>query len=154
MAVIELTKDNFNETIEQGGIVFVDFWATWCGPCRAFAPIYDKAAERNEDVVFGKIDTDAQRELAAAFQIQSIPTLMGFRDNIAVFKHSGMMRPAQLDDVLGKIRGLDMDDVRRQIAEHEAGHEHGPDCNHDHDHDHGHGEGEAKAASEEANDDF
>lgn len=120
MAVIELTKDNFTETIEGNGTVIVDFWATWCGPCRAFAPIFEKASAKHEDVVFAKIDTDAQKELAAAFQIRSIPTLMAFRENIAVFHQAGMMRPKQLDELVEKVGELDMDEVRRQIAEHEA----------------------------------
>jgi thioredoxin len=139
MSVIELTKDNFQETIDGEGIVVVDFWATWCGPCRAFAPVFESAAKKHEDIKFGKIDTEDQRELAAAFEIQAIPTLMVFRDNILVFRQAGALRPAQFEQLIQEIRKLDMDDVRRQIAEHEAAHEHGPGCNHDHDHDHHHG---------------
>jgi thioredoxin 1 len=132
MSLIELTSDNFQETIDGDGIVFVDFWAAWCGPCRAFAPTFEKAATKHEDITFGKIDTESQRELASAFQIQSIPTLMAFRENILVFSQAGALPPAAFERLIGEIRGLDMDDVRKQIAEHEAGHEHGPDCNHDH----------------------
>ncbi|PRQ08756.1 thioredoxin [Enhygromyxa salina] len=132
MSLIELTTDNFQETIDGDGIVFVDFWASWCGPCRAFAPTFENAAAKHEDITFGKIDTESQRELASAFQIQSIPTLMAFRDNILVFNQAGALPPAAFERLIGEIRGLDMDDVRKQIAEHEASHEHGPDCNHDH----------------------
>jgi thioredoxin 1 len=138
MSVIELTKDNFQETIDAEGIVFVDFWATWCGPCRAFAPVFEKAATKHDDIKFGKIDTEDQRELAAAFEIQAIPTLMAFRDNILVFRQSGALPPPAFDRLIDEVRKLDMDDVRRQIAEHDAGHEHGPGCNHDHGHDHDH----------------
>lgn len=132
MSLIELTKDNFQETINGDGIVFVDFWAAWCGPCRAFAPTFEKAATKHEDITFGKIDTESQRELASAFQIASIPTLMAFRDNILVFTQPGAMQPPAFERLIGEIRELDMDDVRKQIAEHEASHEHGPDCNHEH----------------------
>jgi thioredoxin len=139
MSVIELTKDNFQETIDGEGIVLVDFWATWCGPCRAFAPVFEKAAGAHGDVTFAKVDTEAQRELAAAFQIQAIPTLMAFRDNILVFRQAGALPGSALERLISDVKGLDMDDVRKQIAEHEAAHEHGPGCNHDHDHDHDHG---------------
>ena len=141
MSVIELTKDNFQETIDGDGIVLVDFWATWCGPCRQFAPVFENAAKKHEDITFAKLDTENQGEVAAAFQIQAIPTLMAFRDNILVFRQAGALPPPALERLITELRNLDMDDVRRQIAEHEAAHEHGPGCNHDHDHDHGHGHG-------------
>ena len=130
MSTIELTKDNFQEIIDGDGIVFVDFWATWCGPCRTFAPVFENAAKKHVDVKFGKIDTESQRELAAAFEIQAIPTLMAFRDNILVFRQSGALPPPAFERLIEEVRGLDMDDIRKQIAEHEASHEHGPDCNH------------------------
>ncbi|MFJ6080372.1 thioredoxin [Streptomyces sp. NPDC092369] len=117
---VELTKENFDQTVTDNEFVLIDFWAAWCGPCRMFAPIYDKAAEENPDLVFGKIDTEAQPELAAAFGIQSIPTLMIVRDQVAVYAQAGALPEAALTDVIGQARKLDMDEVRKAVAEQQA----------------------------------
>ncbi|MGC0379220.1 thioredoxin [Streptomyces sp. SAI-229] len=119
-STVELTKENFDRTVTDNEFVLIDFWAAWCGPCRQFAPVYEKAAEENPDLVFGKVDTEAQPELAAAFGIQSIPTLMIVRDQVAVFAQPGALPEAALTDVIGQARKLDMDDVRKQIAEQQA----------------------------------
>jgi len=132
MATVEITAENFKDTIEKGGIVLLDFWAEWCGPCRAFAPVFEKASATHTDVVFGKIDTESQQELAGAAGIQAIPTLMLFRDGILLFRESGALPPAALEELVTQAKGLDMDKVRKEIAEHQHEHEHGPDCDHDH----------------------
>ncbi|WP_030159110.1 thioredoxin [Glycomyces sp. NRRL B-16210] len=120
MATVELTKDNFEETVTGNGIVLVDWWADWCGPCKMFAPTFEKSSEQHEDVVFGKIDTEDQRELSAEAGIQSIPTLMAFRDGILLYSQPGALPPAALEEIIGKVKELDMDAVRAEIAKEEA----------------------------------
>lgn len=116
MPTVELTADNFNEVVGKNEIVFLDFWAAWCGPCRNFAPTYEAAADAHPDIVFGKIDTEAQQELAASFQIRSIPTIAVIRDNIMVFRESGALPASALNQVIDGVRALDMDEVRADIA--------------------------------------
>lgn len=115
MATTELSEQNFESTILEGGIVLVDFWAEWCGPCRAFGPIYGEASEANDDIVFGKVDTDAHQQLSSAMNIQSIPTLMIFRDGIGVFSQAGALPRPALDDLIEQVRKLDMDSVRAEV---------------------------------------
>ncbi|PWB70826.1 MAG: thioredoxin [Holophagae bacterium] len=120
MSVMSLTTDNLEAAITGNGTVIIDFWAAWCGPCRAFKPIFEAAAEKHPDVAFVSCNTEEQPELAAMFQIRSIPTLVVFRDGIPVFGQPGMLPAAALDELLQKVRELDMDDVRRKVAAQEA----------------------------------
>ena len=120
MATVTLTQENFEQTVSAGGIVLVDSWATWCGPCRQFGPIFEEASEKYPDIVFGKVDTDDQQQMAMAAQITSIPTLMVFRDGIVVFRQSGALPLSALEDLISQVQNLDMDEVRKQIAEIEA----------------------------------
>jgi len=121
MATQALTKTTFEPTVDAAGIVLVDFWAAWCGPCLRFAPTFEKASEAHPDIVFGKVDTEAEQELAGAAGIRSIPTLMAFRDGILVFSQPGALPPSALEQVIDGVQGLDMDDVRAQIAAAQAG---------------------------------
>jgi thioredoxin 1 len=125
MATVNLTKDTFEQTILDNDLVLVDFWAEWCGPCRSFAPTFEKVSEQRDDIVFAKVDTEAEQELASYFQIRSIPTLMAFREKIGVFSQPGALPEDALVDLIGQLEALDMDEVRKEMAEHE-----------DHDHDH------------------
>jgi len=120
MPVKTLTATDFEATILANPIVLVDFWAPWCGPCRAFAPVFEQSAQEHADVVFAKVDTDAERELAATVGIRSVPTIMAFRDGILVYSQPGAMPPAVLADMIGQIKGLDMERVRAAIAERKA----------------------------------
>ena len=119
MATVDLTAEAFEQTITDNDIVLVDFWASWCGPCRQFAPVYEAASEQHPDVVFAKVDTEAERQLAAMAQITSIPTLMAFRDKILVFSQPGALPAAALQQVIDGVKGLDMDEVRAEIAQQE-----------------------------------
>jgi thioredoxin 1 len=126
MATLPLTEESFEPTVTQEGIVLVDLWASWCGPCRMFAPVYEKASETHDDITFASIDTEAEQALSGALQISSIPTLMAFRDGILVFRQAGALPAPALEELITAVRGLDMDDVRRQVAEQESKHERGP----------------------------
>jgi len=131
MATVNLTKDTFDTTVSDNDIVLVDFWAEWCGPCRQFGPIYEQVSAKHDDVVFGKVDTEAERELAGAFGIRSIPTLAAIRGGVVVFSQPGALPESAVEDILTQVRALDMDEIHARIAGHEAGHDH---AGHDHAH--------------------
>lgn len=138
MATMQLTNDNFEQTITENDIVLVDFWASWCGPCRMFGPVFEEASEKNADLTFTKVDTEDQQQLAATFNIMSIPTLMVFRENVLVFSQPGALPAEALEDLIKQVRALDMDEVHKAVAAHEAEHDHSGH-EHDHsDHDHAH----------------
>ena len=120
MAVVELTKENFEQVITSNPMVIVDYWAPWCGPCRGFAPVFESVAEANPDVVFAKVNTDEEQEIAQHFQIRSIPTLMVFKDQVIVFSQAGALPKGPFEQVVSQAKALDMDEVRKQMAEQEG----------------------------------
>ena len=135
MSTLNITADQFEDTVLGDGIVLVDFWADWCGPCKSFAPVYEASSEKHDEITFAKVDTEKEQELSGGLGIQSIPTIMAFRDGVQVFSQPGALPEAALEDLIGQIEALDMEAIHKEIAEHQAEHahdehEHGPSCNH------------------------
>ena len=131
MSTVDLTLDEFEGTVDQDGIVMVDFWAEWCGPCKSFAPVFQAASEKHDKVLFAKVDTEAEQQLAGMIGIQSIPTIMVFRDGVPLFRQAGAIPADALDDLISQAEALDMEAVKKEMAEQDQGdHEHGPDCQH------------------------
>ena len=122
MATVALTKETFDETVQNNDTVIVDFWAEWCGPCRSFAPTFEAVSEKHDDIVFAKVDTEDQQELAMAFNIRSIPTLMVFKEQVILYAQPGALPAEMFEDLVGQVKNIDMDEVRAQIAEHEKEH--------------------------------
>ncbi len=120
MSTKTITADTFESTLDAGGITLIDWWASWCGPCRQFAPVYEAASEKHEDITFGKIDTEDQQQLSAAVGITSIPTIMAFRDGVLVYQQAGALPAPALDQVIQAVRDLDMDEVHKKVAEQQA----------------------------------
>lgn len=120
MATIEITQENLTQNVENSDILFLDFWADWCGPCKQFGPIFEAASEKHADITFGKVDTEDQQQLAAAAGITSIPTIMGFREGVLVFSQPGALNAQQFDQIIDAVKGLDMAEVHKQVAEAEA----------------------------------
>ena len=120
MATVELTNDTFESTISDADIVIVDFWAPWCSPCKNFGPIYESVSEKHDDIVFAKVNTEDEQELGASFQIRSIPTLMIFREKVILYSEAGMLAEPQLEELIGKVRGVDMTAVHKEMAEKQA----------------------------------
>ncbi len=145
MSTLELTMANFNDVTTRDGVVLVDFWAEWCGPCKMFAPVYESVSKRHPQVVFGKVDTESEPELAAAFDIRSIPTLMAVRDGVVVFAQPGALPERAVEELIAKVEALDMEEVHRHVAE--AGHDHSDEHDHPHDEDAAHPHG-AEATAE------